>query len=78
MLEQTPLFQDEKGPIAAKTYGGASWCSTQGKAEHSQKTKRIMNIFGAYDYANDKCLITARKRRTANSFLNYQRSIFIL
>ena len=21
------LYQDEKGPIAAKTYGGPSWCS---------------------------------------------------
>ena len=31
------LYQDEKGPIAAKTYGGPSWCSTQTKIEKAQK-----------------------------------------
>jgi hypothetical protein len=41
------LFQDEKGPIAAKTYGGTSlWCSVQAKVEHAQKTKGILNVFG--------------------------------
>ncbi|HEY6588449.1 MAG TPA: hypothetical protein VIY98_09165 [Nitrososphaeraceae archaeon] len=31
------MYQDEKGPIAAKTYGGPSWCSTQTKIEKAQK-----------------------------------------
>jgi hypothetical protein len=31
------LYQDEKGPIVAKTYGGPSWCSTQTKIEKAQK-----------------------------------------
>ena len=31
------LYQDEKGPIAAKTYSGPSWCSTQTKIEKAQK-----------------------------------------
>jgi hypothetical protein len=45
------LFQDEKGPIAAKTYGGTSWCSVQAKVEHAQKKiKGILNVFGIYDY----------------------------
>jgi hypothetical protein len=46
------LFQDEKGPIAAKTYGGTSYgvFYTQAKVEHTQKIKGIlMNVFGIYD-----------------------------
>jgi hypothetical protein len=31
------LYQDEKGLIAAKTYGGPSWCSTQTKIEKAQR-----------------------------------------
>ena len=34
------LFQDEKGPIAAKTYDGSSWSSVQAKVEHDQPTRR--------------------------------------
>ena len=35
--DSVTLYQDEKGPIAAKTYGGPSWCSTQTKIEKAQK-----------------------------------------
>ena len=38
------LFQDEKGPIAAKTYGGSSWSSVQAKVEHDQKVKGLLNV----------------------------------
>ena len=34
------LFQDEKGPIAAKTYDGSSWSSVQANIEHDQPTRR--------------------------------------
>jgi hypothetical protein len=53
------VSKDEKGgPIAAKTYGGPSWCSTQAKIEQAQKTKGIMNdVFGIYDYTNDRMFI---------------------
>lgn len=47
------LYQDEKGSIAAKTYGGSSWCSTQAKIEKAQKIKGILNVFGIYDHTND-------------------------
>jgi hypothetical protein len=40
------LYEDEKGPIAAKTYGGTSWSSVQSKVEKAQKTKGILNVFG--------------------------------
>ncbi len=33
------LHQDEKGPMAAKTYGGPAWYSTQSKVEKAQKVK---------------------------------------
>ena len=33
------LFEDEKGPIAAKTYGASSLSSVQAKIEHDQKVK---------------------------------------
>ena len=31
------LYEDEKGPITAKTYGGSSWSSVQVKVEKAQK-----------------------------------------
>ena len=40
------LYQDEKeGSIAAKTYGGSSWCSIQSKIEKAQKVKGILYIW---------------------------------
>ena len=30
-IDSVLLYEDEKGPIAAKTYGGTSWSSTQSK-----------------------------------------------
>jgi hypothetical protein len=66
--ESVVLFQDEKGPIAAKTYGGNSWCSTQAKIERAQKTKGILNVFGIYGYTNDEMFTHCyKKRRTANN-----------
>jgi len=40
------LYQDEKGPIAAKTYGGTSWSLVQSKVERAQKINGILNVFG--------------------------------
>ena len=37
------LYEDEKGPIVAKTYGGASWSSIQSKVSKAQKTKGFLN-----------------------------------
>ena len=49
------LYQDKKGPIAAKTYGGTSWWSkVQSKIERAQKIKGILNVFGVYDHTNDQ------------------------
>ena len=63
------LYVDEKGPIAAKTYGGSSWSSVQVKIEKAQKTKGILNVFGAYDYTMIRYMYIAIKRRQGNSLL---------
>jgi hypothetical protein len=63
------LYEDEKGPIAAKTYGGTSWSSVQSKVEKAQKTKGILNVFGVYDHTNDKkCLFIATRREMVINF----------
>ncbi len=51
------IYHDEKGPITAKTYGGTSWSSVLVKAEKAQNIKGILNVFGAYDYTNDKMYV---------------------
>jgi hypothetical protein len=49
------LYQDEKGPIATKTYGGTSWSQVQSKVERAQKINGILlNVFGVYDHTNDQ------------------------
>ena len=64
------LFQDEKGPIAAKTYGGSSWCSTQVKVERAQKIKGILNVFVVFMIIlMTRCLPTVTKVGTVSSSL---------
>jgi hypothetical protein len=65
------LFQDEKGPIAAKTYGGPSWCSVQSKIERAQKIKGILNVLGIYDHTNDKMFTHCYKKRNSHQFLDF-------
>ena len=36
-IDSVLLYEDEKGPIVAKTYGGTSWSSTQSKVSKAQK-----------------------------------------
>ncbi|MDR4510501.1 MAG: hypothetical protein MRJ93_02205 [Nitrososphaeraceae archaeon] len=59
------FYQDEKGPIAAKTYGGTSWCSTQVKIEKEQKIKGILNTFGVYDNTNDQMYTHCYRNKTS-------------
>jgi len=65
------LYQDEKGPIAAKTYGGTSWCSTQVKIEKAQKIKGILNTFGVYDYTNDQIYTHCYRNKTSGQFIDF-------
>lgn len=67
------LFQDEKGPIAAKTYGGTSWCSTQAKIERAQKIKGILNVFGVYDHTNDRMITHCYKNKKSKTIHGFYR-----
>ncbi|MGD9533493.1 MAG: IS630 family transposase [Candidatus Nitrosocosmicus sp.] len=69
------LYQDEKGPIAAKTYGGPSWSSTQSKINKGQKTNGILNVFGVYDYTNNQMLTHSYKRKTSKQFLDFVKRV---
>ena len=66
------LYVDEKGPITAKTHGGTSWSSVQVKVEKAQKIKGLLNVFGAYDYTNDKIhMYIVIETRQGNSLLTF-------
>jgi hypothetical protein len=69
------LFQDEKGRIAAKTYGGPSWCSVQAKIERALKIKGILNVLGIYDHTNDKMFTRYYKKRNSHQFLDFIRRV---
>jgi transposase len=66
------LYVDEKGPsITAKTHGGTSWSSVQVKVEKAQKINGLLNVFGAYDYTNDKMLIHCYQKKTGKQFVDF-------
>jgi len=54
-VDSVLLFEgDEKGPVAAKTYGGTSWSFVQSKVSKAQKIKGLLNVFGIYDHTNNQ------------------------
>ncbi|HXS60589.1 MAG TPA: transposase [Candidatus Sulfopaludibacter sp.] len=65
------LYEDEKGPITAKTYGGTSWSYIQSKVSKAQKTKGILNVFGVYDHTNNKMWTHGYKQKTGKQFLDF-------
>jgi hypothetical protein len=63
------LYQDEKGPIAAKTYGGTSWSQVQSKIERAQKIQGILNVFLVSMITQmTKCIHTRTEIKQENSF----------
>lgn len=66
------LYEDEKGPVAAKTYGGTSWSSVQSKVPKAQKINGLLNVFGVYDHTNNHQMLThGYKRKTGKQFLDF-------
>jgi hypothetical protein len=65
------LYQDEKGPIAAKTYGGTSWSQVQSLVERAQKINNgILNVM-YLEYMTIqmiKCIYIPTKTKQENSF----------
>jgi transposase len=65
------LFQDEKGPVAAKTYGGSSWSSVQTKVPRDQKVKGLLNVFGVYDHTNDRMFTHCYREKKSGQFIDF-------
>ncbi len=57
--------------MSAKTYGGSSWSSVQAKVEHDQKVKGLLNVFGVYDYTNDKMYTRCYKQKKSSQFIDF-------
>lgn len=70
-MDSVLLYEDEKGPMVAKTYGGTSWSFTQSKVSKAQKIKGILNVFGVYDYTNDQMWTHGYKQKTGKQFLDF-------
>jgi transposase len=70
-MDSVLLYEDEKGPLVAKTYGGTSWSSTQSKVSKAQKIKGILNVFGAYDHTNNQMWTHSYKQKTGKQFLDF-------
>ena len=70
-VDSVLFYEDEKGPVAAKTYGGTSWSSTQSRVSKAQKTKGILNVFGVYDHTNNQMWThtPTNKRQENNSLI---------
>ena len=73
--ESVLLYQDEKGPIVAKTYGGTSWSPVQSKIEKAQKINGYLNIFGVYDLTNDQMYTHSYRKKTGKQFLDFIKQI---
>jgi transposase len=65
------LYEDEKGPIVAKTYGGTSWSSVQSKVSRAQKINGLLNVFGIYDHTNNQMWTHGYQRKTGKQFLDF-------
>lgn len=70
-MDSVLLYEDEKGPVAAKTYGGTSWSSIQSKVSKAQKIKGILNVFGTYDHTNNQMWTHSYKQKTGKQFLDF-------
>ena len=70
-MDSVLLYEDEKGPLVAKTYGGISWSSTQSKVSKAQKIKGILNVFGTYDHTNNQMWTHSYKQKTGKQFLDF-------
>jgi hypothetical protein len=47
----------------------------QVKVERAQKIKGILNVFGVYDYTNDKMFTHCYKSRNSKQFLDFIRRV---
>ncbi len=70
------LYGDEVGPVTtAKTHDGTSWSSVQVKVEKALKIKGLLNVFGAYDYTNDKMHVQCYRNKTGKQFVDFLKRV---
>jgi hypothetical protein len=76
-LDSVLLYEDEKGPVTAKTYGGTSWSSIiQSKISKAQKINGLLNVFGVYDHTNNRMWTHSYRRKAAGKqFLDFVKRI---
>jgi hypothetical protein len=75
-LDSVLLYEDEKGPVTAKTYGGTSWSSIQSNISKAQKINGLLNVFGVYDYTNNRMCTHSYRRKTAGKqFLDFVKRV---
>ena len=43
----------------------------QAKVEHDQKVKGLLNVFGVYDYTNDKMYTHCYKQKKSSQFIDF-------
>lgn len=65
------LYQDEKGPITAKTHGGSSWSSVQVKIEKAQKIRGLLNVIEPMTTYMIRCMYNAIEIKQGNSLLTF-------
>lgn len=65
------LCLDEKGPMAAKEYGGRKWCGNVPELDVRQKTHGVVNCFGAYNVHKDEIFIKCYDRKTSRDFIDF-------
>ena len=44
-MDSVLFYEDEKGPVAAKTYGGTSWSSIQSKVSNSKDKRHSKRVW---------------------------------
>ncbi|MFQ6125084.1 MAG: IS630 family transposase [Candidatus Heimdallarchaeota archaeon] len=65
------LYVDEKGSIAAKTYGGRNWAAKKEVVARNQKIKGKVMLFGAYNPHTKELLGRTAERKDAEAFLAF-------
>lgn len=77
-MDSVLLYEDEKGSVTAKTYGGGtSWSySIQSKISKAQKIHGLLNVFGAYDHTNNRMWTHSYRRKTiGEQFLDFVKRV---
>ncbi len=70
-IDSVLFYEDEKGQVAAKTYGGTSWSFVQSKVSKVQKIQDLLNVFGIYDHTNNQMWTHSYKQKTGKQFLDF-------